>query len=382
MTGAIKRAGVFATGTTTDAVISLHGGTESLDGAGIWLYGKDNTNAGKFLLRSADANGNVDLVGYPNGGLSWNGKNIVRSVNGTSADAAGNVAITSVASATTATKATQDGNGKVIADTYAVDTNVVHKSGNETINGTKLFAGVLDFSNSSAGTGYRGFLYKLSSGQLSLGIRTSDNSKFQSHLNFATDGNVAITASDGTNSKSLLMKHDGTLTWDGKNVLCSSAVSSTELGYLDGVTSAIQTQLNNKAALASPTFTGTPKAPTAASSTNSTQIATTAFVKSVLSSSGNGLATFSKAQNGYYKFSNGLIIQWGVATGTADNRTVTLPTAFTSTNYMVSAMPFTSGVTESFYSISVDSGRTTTSMVLRAAGTAKNAMWCWIAIGY
>ena len=34
-------------------------------------------------------------------------------------------------------------------------------------------------------------------------------------------------------------------------------VSSTELGYLDGVTSGIQTQINTKAPLASPTFTGT-----------------------------------------------------------------------------------------------------------------------------
>lgn len=45
----------------------------------------------------------------------------------------------------------------------------------------------------------------------------------------------------------------------------------------------IQTQLNNKAALASPTFTGTPKAPTAATGTSSTQIATTAFVSNSLS---------------------------------------------------------------------------------------------------
>lgn len=35
-----------------------------------------------------------------------------------------------------------------------------------------------------------------------------------------------------------------------------SGVSSTEIGYLDGVTSAIQTQLNDKAPLNSPTFTG------------------------------------------------------------------------------------------------------------------------------
>lgn len=54
--------------------------------------------------------------------------------------------------------------------------------------------------------------------------------------------------------------------------------SVTELNYSAGVTSAIQTQLNSKAALASPTFTGTPAGPTAAVGTNTTQFATTAFV--------------------------------------------------------------------------------------------------------
>lgn len=40
-------------------------------------------------------------------------------------------------------------------------------------------------------------------------------------------------------------------------VLTSSAVTPTQLGYVAGVTSAIQTQLNAKAPLAGPTFTGT-----------------------------------------------------------------------------------------------------------------------------
>ena len=44
-----------------------------------------------------------------------------------------------------------------------------------------------------------------------------------------------------------------------------ASVSSTELGYLDGVTSAVQTQLNAKAPLASPTFTGTVTIPAGAS---------------------------------------------------------------------------------------------------------------------
>ena len=54
--------------------------------------------------------------------------------------------------------------------------------------------------------------------------------------------------------------------------------TGTELNYVDGVTSAIQTQLDAKAPLASPTLTGTPAAPTAAVNTNTTQIATTAYV--------------------------------------------------------------------------------------------------------
>ena len=76
---------------------------------------------------------------------------------------------------------------------------------------------------------------------------------------------------------------------DWSKIAPSSTVSTTELGYLDGVTSAIQTQIDSKlststaastyAPLASPTLTGVPIAPTAAANTNTTQIATTAYVQ-------------------------------------------------------------------------------------------------------
>ena len=61
-----------------------------------------------------------------------------------------------------------------------------------------------------------------------------------------------------------------------------SGVSDTEIGYLDGVTSAIQTQLNAKAPLASPALTGIPTAPTAAPGTNNTQVATTAYANAAI----------------------------------------------------------------------------------------------------
>ncbi len=47
--------------------------------------------------------------------------------------------------------------------------------------------------------------------------------------------------------------------------LAASATTATELGYVSGVTSAIQTQMNLKAPLASPTFTGTVTTPATAS---------------------------------------------------------------------------------------------------------------------
>jgi len=64
---------------------------------------------------------------------------------------------------------------------------------------------------------------------------------------------------------------------DGSGDVSVSDVTSTEVGYLDGVSSALQTQLGAKAALASPTFTGNPIAPTQSAGNNSTRIATTAY---------------------------------------------------------------------------------------------------------
>ncbi|ANV88507.1 hypothetical protein [Picosynechococcus sp. PCC 7117] len=59
-------------------------------------------------------------------------------------------------------------------------------------------------------------------------------------------------------------------------------VSSTEISYLDGVSSSIQTQLDSKAPLASPALTGTPTATTASLGDSSLRIATTAFVANAI----------------------------------------------------------------------------------------------------
>jgi hypothetical protein len=71
------------------------------------------------------------------------------------------------------------------------------------------------------------------------------------------------------------------------NLPVASATNTGKLSSTDWST------FNNKAPLASPSFTGVPTAPTATAGTNTTQIATTAFVQSAVSGSGGitGLTT-------------------------------------------------------------------------------------------
>lgn len=111
-------------------------------------------------------------------------------------------------------------------------------------------------------------------------------------------------------------------------------VSNTELQYLDGVTSAIQTQIDSKlsistasstyAPVASPSLTGTPVAPTAAVDTNTTQIATTAYVI------GQGYLKSATAASTYLTQAN------AASTYAPLIQTTTIPT-FSSNNYTLVA---------------------------------------------
>jgi hypothetical protein len=72
----------------------------------------------------------------------------------------------------------------------------------------------------------------------------------------------------------------GTFTVDAKGRL--TAASSTPIAIAQSAVTNLTTDLGLKANLASPTFTGVPIAPTAAPGTNTTQIATTAYVQGEL----------------------------------------------------------------------------------------------------
>jgi hypothetical protein len=83
-----------------------------------------------------------------------------------------------------------------------------------------------------------------------------------------------------------------------------------------------------KANLASPTFTGTPAAPTAAPNTNSTQIATTAYVDAAVSAAGGGTISSINGENGpTITLAVGTTGTDFAVANTADTVTFNLPTA-------------------------------------------------------
>lgn len=100
-----------------------------------------------------------------------------------------------------------------------------------------------------------------------------------------TNDSGFITASDvpeGASASSTTPKMDGT------------ATIGTETAFARG--DHIHPKDTSKADLASPTFTGTPAAPTATAGTNTTQIATTAFVQNAVSTKANSNDVYTKTE--------------------------------------------------------------------------------------
>lgn len=99
------------------------------------------------------------------------------------------------------------------------------------------------------------------------------------------DGNQHVPATGTTNNGRVLKAGStaGSASWQalGKSDVGLGNVDNTS-DAAKPVSTATQNALDLKADLASPAFTGTPTAPTAAQATNNTQLATTAFVKAAL----------------------------------------------------------------------------------------------------
>lgn len=115
------------------------------------------------------------------------------------------------------------------------------------------------------------------------------------------NGSTYMVRCDGTNVVAMFtgFPYTGTQDFSGATLVTLPAnttignVSAAELAYLDGVTSAIQTQLNAKAPIASPTFTGTVTIPAGASIDGFAPLASPTFTGTVTIPSGASIAGFA-----------------------------------------------------------------------------------------
>lgn len=134
------------------------------------------------------------------------------------------------------------------------------------------------------------------------------------------------------------------LTYAGGNLISSAKIQANLAGTADKATndSSNRNIVNTYATKASPAFSGTPTSPTPATSDNSTKIATTEFVRNLINQfktdgTLGGIIGGSLTQNGWVKFSNGLILQWGSANGTDGSNPpwYNFPIAFSNICYQV-----------------------------------------------
>ncbi|MCT7650932.1 phage tail protein [Aliarcobacter butzleri] len=170
---------------------------------------------------------------------------------------------------------------------------------------------------------------KLSGNQTIAGVKT-----FSSTIAGSINGNSA------TATKLATARTIGGVSFDGSANInlpgVNTAGNQNTTGNAATVTNGVYTT-GNQTIGGVKTFSSSPIVPTPTSSDNSTKVATTAFVKSAINSSGSFTQLFGS--NGWTKLPNDLIIQWGSFSYTFSFGTVvvnTFPIAFTTACYSVS----------------------------------------------
>jgi uncharacterized protein YuzE len=185
-------------------------------------------------------------------------------------------------------------------DTKANDSAVVKLTTDQTIAGIKTFssAPVLP-SNSVSNSMINNSCINSGYCDATSSIQTQLNAK-------ATDSLACHLA--GTESITGAKTFSGGITLSSNITANSCTITPTELSYIDGVSSNLQTQLDAKAGLSAPALTGNPTCTTQSSSDNSTRIASTAYVQSNLSSYGTLASSSTYSGNNTFSGTNSVNI--------------------------------------------------------------------------
>ena len=236
-----------------------------------------------------------------------------------------------------ATKATQDSDGNAINTTY------LKRSGGTMGGALNLANGTLNLAGDDCYFGDQniagGFCLKGANGATNLTFIDKDNAAQKASLSY-TGGDLISSATirgniigTATNANNLVIS-GGTsahIKYGGGDVDENTAISQNKVNLLIGswystgfrdlcstgnpIRVAINHRTGNIKTTGAVTASGAMYSATPGTSDNSTRVATTAFVQSLINSLkgsiGGAIVASNLAQNGYVKFSNGLILQWG-----------------------------------------------------------------------
>lgn len=250
-----------------------------------------------------------------------------------------------------ATKATQDSDGNAINTTY------LKRSGGTMGGALNLANGTLNLAGDDCYFGDQniagGFCLKGANGATNLTFIDKDNAAQKASLSY-TGGDLISSATirgniigTATNANNLVIS-GGTpahIKYGGGDVDENTAISQNKVNLLIGswystgfrdlcstgnpIRVAINHRNGNIKTTGNVIANGAMYSATPGTSDNSTRVATTAFVQSLINSLkgsiSGAIVASNLAQNGYVKFSNGLIIQWGSCNSVG---TTTFPISF------------------------------------------------------
>jgi hypothetical protein len=263
-----------------------------------------------------------------------------------------------------ATKATQDSDGNAINTTY------LKRSGGTMGGALNLANGTLNLAGDDCYFGDQniagGFCLKGANGATNLTFIDKDNAAQKASLSY-TGGDLISSATirgniigTATNANNLVIS-GGTsahIKYGGGDVDENTAISQNKVNLLIGswystgfrdlcstgnpIRVAINHRNGNIKTTGNVTANGAMYSATPGTGDNSTRVATTAFVQSLISSLkgsiGGTIVASNLAQNGYVKFSNGLILQWGTFSSgrqpyPTDSSTFNFPITFSNSCY-------------------------------------------------
>ena len=163
-----------------------------------------------------------------------------------------------------------------------------------------------------------------------------------------------------------LLKDSASITTDGTTITAGGF--SGPLNGTVGATTPADGKFTTLSASSNVSVSGILTSLTAASGTNTTQVATTAFA----------YGAFGIGGNGYVKLSNGLIIQWGTNVGTSPI-TITLPITYPNTLF---ATPIVTNGDINASSAICGTSSYSNSQIILGTNSGGSFRYSWITFGY